>query len=68
MSFFEARYHSECGECGRRIKPGDMAKYDDRDKVVHVICPEDVGLRAAGEVCGKCFMEKSLTGECGCDS
>ena len=64
---FEARYHSDCADCGWRIKPGDLAKYDDRGDVVHVVCPEDVGLRAAGEVCGKCFIEKAANGACGCE-
>jgi hypothetical protein len=68
MSTFEARYSTECPACGWRIKRGDLAKYDDRDDVVHVVCPEDVGLRVAGEVCGRCFMEKAANGECGCDA
>lgn len=67
MTTFEARRHSDCGECGWRIKPGDLAKYNDRDDVVHVVCPEDVGLRAVNEICGRCFMEKSGAGTCGCD-
>ena len=65
---FEARYHSDCDECGWRIKPGDLVAYRaGATEVSHFVCPEDVGLRAAGEVCGRCFMEKSVSGECGCD-
>lgn len=67
MSIFEARRHSDCAGCGWRIKPGDLAKYDEHDSVVHLVCPEEVGLRAVGEVCGRCFMEKSITGVCGCE-
>lgn len=67
MRTLEARYHSDCGACGWRIKPGDLAKYDADDDVVHVVCPENVGLREVGEVCGRCFMEKATNGECGCE-
>ena len=67
MSIFEARFHSECPSCGWRIKPGDMARYNAHDDVVHVACPEDEGLRAVGEICGRCFIEKSASGVCGCD-
>jgi hypothetical protein len=66
MTTFEARFHSDCGECGWRIKRGDLAKYDDHDDVVHVVCPEAVPLRAVGEVCG-CFIERSTAGKCGCE-
>lgn len=65
---FEARYHSECPACGWRIKPGDLATWDEHDDVTHKVCPEDAGLRAAGEVCGRCFTEKAVNGECGCDA
>lgn len=65
---FEARFRSECPSCGWWIKPGDLARYDGGDEVVHVVCPEDVGLRAVGAVCGKCFTEKAANGSCGCDS
>jgi hypothetical protein len=67
VTTFEARYHSGCGECGWRIKPGDLARYDAHDDVVHVVCPEAVPLRAAGEVCGRCFIERSTAGTCGCE-
>jgi hypothetical protein len=29
------------------------------------VCPEAVPLRAVGEVCGRCFMERSAAGTCG---
>ena len=75
---FEARYRSECRNCGYDIKPGELATYvprvDDENAhpwrrggsnvAVHATCPQE---RPAGEVCGRCFMEKSATGVCGCD-
>jgi hypothetical protein len=45
MTTFEARFYSDCGECGWRIKRGDLAKYNRHDDVVHVVCPEAVPLR-----------------------
>jgi hypothetical protein len=67
VTTFEARFHSDCVHCGWRIKPGDLAKYGHHDYVVHVVCPEAVPLRAVGEVCGRCFIEKSASGACGCE-
>lgn len=66
-TIFEARFHGECPECGWRIKPGDLVRHDKHDDLVHVACPEDVGLRVAGEICPKCFIERSTNGACGCD-
>lgn len=67
MSTFEARWPTDCAECGWRITRGTLARYNDRDDVVHAVCPEDVGtLRPVGEVCGKCFMERAANGACGC--
>ena len=68
MSTFEARWATDCFECGWRITPGTLARYNAHDDVVHAVCPDPEPLRAVGEVCGKCFLEKSVTGECGCDS
>lgn len=62
---FGAKYKSLCSSCDSMIEPGELVEYRD-DEVVHVSCPDVVQL-VAGEVCGKCFMEKSVTGECGCD-
>lgn len=64
---FEARFNSECSACGWTIRQGALAKYDEHNDVVHVICPESEPLRAVGEVCGSCFMEKSATGACDCE-
>ena len=63
---FEARWSSDCAECGWRITPGKLARYDDRGDVVHMVCPEDEGLRAVGEICHKCFIERAANGECSC--
>lgn len=64
---FLARFHSDCGECGWRIKPGDLAQYDAHGDVRHVVCPENTGLREVGLVCPECFIEKSASGACGCE-
>ena len=63
---FEARWSTECSECGWRVTPGALARYNEHDDVVHVVCPEAVELRAVGEVCPKCFMERATNGECSC--
>lgn len=63
---FEAGYPTECSECGWRITRGTLARYNQHDEVVHAVCPENVGLRAVGEICPKCFTEKAANGECSC--
>lgn len=62
---FEAKYAGTCADCDGRIDPGDSIMYDDRNKIVHVKCP--VNVDKIGEVCDRCFMEKSVDGKCGCD-
>jgi len=64
---FEARYSTDCATCGWRIVPGSLAKYAD-DEVVHAVCPDDAPLRAVGDICPDCFIEKSATDACGCES
>lgn len=65
---FEARWPTDCSDCGWRITVGTLARYNDRDDVVHAVCPEAEAPRAVGEICGKCFMEKATNGACGCDA
>ncbi|OBY33489.1 hypothetical protein [Mycolicibacter kumamotonensis] len=57
---FAARYTSECANCGIDIQPGDQARYDEDDEVVHVDCPE---LASTDEKpCTECWLIH--TGEC----
>lgn len=35
---FTARYHSQCRQCYKRIKPGDQAGFGDRDQVLCEHC------------------------------
>ena len=62
---FEAKYAGTCADCDGRINPGDMITYLGRGNAVHVKCPANVD--KIGEVCDRCFMEKSVAGKCGCD-
>lgn len=64
-SVFEARWPTDCAACGWRIVRGTLAKYAG-DEVVHAVCPESEPLRAVGEICPSCFIEKSVNGTCGC--
>lgn len=66
-----AKFPGLCPGCGHGIELGqwiDRANGVGVEVYVHEGC--SVPLRPepkVGEVCGRCFMERSLTGECGCD-
>ena len=64
-TIFAARYGSRCLACEGWISEGDAATWDE-GSVVHASCPIPADLRPARSVCGSCFMEPSVTGECGC--
>ena len=67
-----ARYSGTCPECGERWHPGDLIRAGDYTEEGvptmwgHAVCPESVE-RLEGAVCDRCFLRRSLTGECGCD-
>lgn len=66
---FEARYPGRCPApaCGQAIEVGDDLIMDD-EQAVHFDCA--AAPPAAGkprEVCPRCFIERSVNGECGCD-
>lgn len=66
---FTARYHGKCVTCGDPIRPGDRVHFpEDGTSLEHVECdaataPETL----TGDVCPKCWLTRSLSGECGCD-
>jgi hypothetical protein len=64
---FEARWATDCSDCGWRITVGKLARYNDRGELVHAVCPENEPLRAVGEVCPRCFMERAANGSCTCE-
>lgn len=66
-----ARYSGTCPECGERWQPGDLIRGETAPMTRgiiyrHAVCPESVE-KAEGMVCDRCFLRRSLTGECGCD-
>lgn len=59
---FTVQYETECTSCGQTVRKGTQGYYIGSGDIVHYPdCPSPV------EVCNKCFMEKSITGKCGCD-
>lgn len=67
-----ARYSGICPECDERWQPGELIRSDRREPSgppiwQHAVCPESVE-KPEGTVCPRCFLRRSLTGECGCDA
>lgn len=64
---FAARYPGRCPSCRESIDIGDDLAMDD-EQAVHFDC---AGSRPAAarprEVCPRCFIERSVSGACGCD-
>ena len=69
----EASYSGLCPECGEFWQPGDLIRREGNERLWedlrwrHVVCPEAIE-KPEGAVCEHCFLRRSLTGECGCDS
>lgn len=64
---FEAQWGpSDCGECEHPVKKGQMATYNDRGEICHVICP-DIEPPKPAEICTSCFMEIPRSGVHDCD-
>ena len=66
-----ARYSGTCPNCGERWQPGELIRstvvgYEHHEVWQHTVCPESVE-EAEGAACDRCFLRRSLTGECGCD-
>lgn len=75
---FEARYPGWCpAGCGQPIEVKDEVKWDllpgepdlpGNSRVVHAGCSmADTQDGAAGEVCPRCWTEKSRSGACACE-
>ena len=67
-----ARYSGTCPECGERWQPGDLIRSDatqpgELPVWQHAVCPEAVE-KLEGDVCPRCFLRRSLSGDCGCDA
>ena len=80
---FPARYRGKCSDCGEWWQEGDPIRFvtyaagDDgwtpadiaAGNFVHDDCdaagPTE---KPEGKVCPRCFLRKSLSGDCGCDA
>ena len=67
MSTFTAKYRGTCTECDGSIYPGEEVEFTPSGKLAHAECSDDEK-GWTSEVCPKCFLRKSLTGECWCES
>ena len=66
MKTFEARYPGRCA-AGDEISVGDILAYDSDRQGIHVECADYPDRpKKRGEICPRCFTEKSLTGACAC--
>lgn len=63
---FRANWPGRCADCDEGIAPGDNVEYVD-DVLVHVDCSEvERPADPLPDVCGVCWMAKSVTGACAC--
>lgn len=62
---FPAKYAGRCGACGDWFEEGTEIVMTDEVGVVHAACPDNDEF-VPGEVCTECWMERSVTGACGC--
>lgn len=66
---FAAQFPGKCSACGDWFTEGTAICRDEGKGYRHVDCGADDDPRpsVAREVCDRCWLEKSATGECGCD-
>lgn len=65
----ESKLAQSCDVCGGLRKFAPVVKLRQADGVVqwrHEVCPKDQYSLAPQGVCPRCFMERSVTGDCGC--
>lgn len=60
-----AAYASWCTACWQRIKAGDTIARTVAGGWIHETCPDAVTV-AERPVCGTCFLEVAVNGQCGC--
>lgn len=67
---FAAQFPGKCSACGDWFTEGATIQRDPDGKGYrHADCDEADALPSvAREVCDRCWLEKSETGECGCDA
>lgn len=66
MSFL-AQYPGDCRDCDDPILKGQEVEFDDDRNLLHVICPESIGLGGKPRpVCPACFCEIPFSGVCDC--
>ncbi|MGE5612658.1 MAG: hypothetical protein ACM3UO_00085 [Bacillota bacterium] len=62
---FAAKYAGRCGACAEWFEEGTQIVITGEVGVVHDNCPDNDEFKI-GEVCTDCWMEYSVTGQCGC--
>jgi len=69
MSVVEARFGGHCAACEQTIQVGERITPDPLDgggkTWIHEKCPAG-RFDLQREVCSECWLEKSVSGECGC--
>lgn len=64
---FTANYPGTCAACFEDFPAGTLVHYTEAGGyLAHVECPVVVET-APREVCSSCFMERSVSGACGCE-
>ena len=64
---FAARYPGRCRACDESIEVGDDLVMDD-NQAVHFDCASTRPLPSKPrEVCPRCFIERAVNGDCGCE-
>ena len=66
---FAAQHPGKCSACGDLFPEGTHIRRDETRGYRHADCDADdsVTPTVAQEVCDRCWLEKSITGECGCE-
>ncbi len=67
---FAAQFPGKCSLCGEWFTEGTAIKHEALGHGwQHADCDADdsVTPTVAREVCDRCWLEKSITGECGCE-
>jgi len=64
---FPAQFFGRCANCDEGIVPPEMIRATG-DGYVHDICNDPLGDdEPCREICRTCWLEKSVSGACGCE-